>query len=375
MDRQHGQPGHSLQCVNNALHPLLFDPMNDPVETSELLAFVRIVEAKSLARAAAELGAPRATISRRLARLEERLDVRLLRRTTRSLALTDAGESFYRHARLVLDAVHQAEASVRTPEGGLHGTIRASFPPMVDSGLRAVICAFAARHREVRLQLDFSTRHVDLQREGYDLALRATTTLAPGLVIRSLQRSATFVVAAPSYLRAFGTPKLTTDLRQHRCLMGFERGEVPQTHWPLKSGGRVAVSGTMFTNDVNLLVDAAVRGLGLALVPGVLADAPLARGELVQVLDDLVGVENRVALVYPDRELLAPQVRAFLDTIAAWMPNALTAPPREPTKATKPAPKATTSASTTKTKTKTNATTKSGRPTPASAKARRAPSS
>src|SRR4051795_10351404 len=103
--------------------------MSAPLETAELLAFARTVEAKSLSRAAAELGVPRATVSRRLARLEERLGARLLRRTTRSLALTDAGEALYRHARIVLDAVTNAEASVRRTDEVVRGDLRVSVPP------------------------------------------------------------------------------------------------------------------------------------------------------------------------------------------------------------------------------------------------------
>src|SRR3954447_14148924 len=107
--------------------------MTDPIETAELLAFSRIVDAKSLSRAAAELRVPRATISRRLARLEERLSARLLRRTTRSLVLTDAGEALYRHARIVLDAVGNAEASVRrTDDHVVRGDLRVSVPPMMN---------------------------------------------------------------------------------------------------------------------------------------------------------------------------------------------------------------------------------------------------
>src|SRR5512134_3746345 len=102
--------------------------MVDPVETTELLAFSRTIEARSLSRAAAELGVPRATISRRLARLEERLGARLLRRTTRSLALTDAGEALLRHARIVLDAVQHAEASVRRIDDVVRGDLRVSVP-------------------------------------------------------------------------------------------------------------------------------------------------------------------------------------------------------------------------------------------------------
>src|SRR5262245_45545239 len=109
--------------------------MSDPPETTELLAFATIVESRSLSRAAAQLRAPRATIGRRLARLEERLGARLLRRTTRSLALTDAGEAFYRHARIVLDAVKTAEESVRRTDDRVRGDLRVSVPPMMNESL------------------------------------------------------------------------------------------------------------------------------------------------------------------------------------------------------------------------------------------------
>src|SRR5689334_8777524 len=130
--------------------------MREPVETAELLAFAKTVEAGSLSRAAIELGLPRATLSRRLARLERRLGARLLRRTTRSLVLTDAGEALHRHARIVLDAVAQAESSVRRTDDAVRGDLRVSVPP--DPRFHEIVCEFAAGHPEVRLQIDFSTR-------------------------------------------------------------------------------------------------------------------------------------------------------------------------------------------------------------------------
>src|SRR6202022_4632253 len=218
--------------------------MPDPVETSELLAFTRAVEAKSLSRAAAELGAPRATIGRRLARLEERLGVRLLRRTTRALALTDAGEAFYRHARIVLDAVEQAEASVRKPDTVVRGTLRVSTPPMLDPSFNALVCDFALAYPEVQIHVDASSRYVDLLREGYDVALRAGTELEPGLVARTLARTSTVAVAAPAYLAAHGTPRKARDLRAHQCLLGFMPSGLPQTHWPKVGGGKISVEGS-----------------------------------------------------------------------------------------------------------------------------------
>lgn len=299
--------------------------MLDPVETSELLAFTRTVEAKSLSRAAAELGVPRATIGRRLARLEERLDVRLLRRTTRALALTDAGDAFYRHARIVLDAVEQAEASVRKSDAVVRGTLRVATPPMLDPDFNALVCDFARAYPQVQIQVDASSRYVDLLREGYDVALRAGTEFEPGLVARTVARTAAVAVAAPSYLATHGAPRKARDLRGHQCLVGFMRSGLPQTHWPKAGGGKISVEGSFVANDITLLMDAAVRGLGIAVLPTLLVGAPLERGELVRVLPNVIHAESRVAVVYQEKELLPPQVRAFIDVLIAWAPTAIDA--------------------------------------------------
>jgi DNA-binding transcriptional LysR family regulator len=300
--------------------------MTEPVETAELLAFARIVEAKSLSRAAAELRVPRATISRRLARLEQRLGVRLLRRTTRSLALTDSGETFYRQARLVLDAVARAEASVHgDADRGMRGDLRVSVPPLSDESFLAVIAAFAKQYPEVRVQIEFSSRLVDLRREGYDVALRATDKIEPGLVARTLRRDELLGVAAPRYLQAHGTPKTAKDLRNHRCIGAFARGELPQSTW--RVGNRALHVETAFSsNDIRMLAEAAVQGIGIALLPFVVVEEHLAAGRLVRVLPDLLRSENRLAVVYAEKEFLPAHVRAFVDALVAWKP--VLVPPR-----------------------------------------------
>jgi DNA-binding transcriptional LysR family regulator len=292
--------------------------MLEPVETSELLAFSKTFDSKSLSRAAAELGVPRATISRRLARLEERLGARLLRRTTRSLMLTDAGEAFYRHARIVLDAVSHAEASVRRADDAIRGDLRVSVPPMMHPSFFALINQFAADHPEVRLHVHFSTALVDLRRDGYDVALRASGRMEPGLIARKLSRAQMVAVASPKYLSERGVPRRAKDLRDHRCLMGFARGELPASHWPLASGGQVHVEGAFFSNDMWLLCDAAVRGLGIALLPVMVVRHLLESGSLQQVLEGVVEADGQVAVVYPEREFVPPQVRAFVAAVVAW---------------------------------------------------------
>ena len=285
------------------------------LETSELLAFAQTVDAKSLSRAAAELRVPRATLTRKLDRLEEKLGVRLLRRTTRSLVITDAGEALYRHARIVLDAAGEAEASVRRADGAVRGDLRVSLPHL-NPVLQDAIADFVAAHPLVRLQVHVSGRVVDLRREGYDVAIRATSQLEPGLVARALHRSALVAVASPAYLKKHPAPKTLRELRQHKCLMGFARGELPQTHWTVGKR-KVHLEGVAFSNSPGLLCRLAARGQGIAFVPRVAAEEPLARGELVLVLPKLLRSEGSVSIVYLERELMPPQVRAFVDWIIA----------------------------------------------------------
>jgi DNA-binding transcriptional LysR family regulator len=297
--------------------------MHEPLENAELLVFAKAVEARSLSRAAAELGMPRATLGRRLARLEKRLGARLLRRTTRSLNITDAGEALYRHARIVLEAVAAAEASIRQRDERVRGKLRVSLPQFLSSVLLDVIADFAAAHADVEPELHFSTRHVDLRRDGYDVALRATTALEPGLVARTLARFDFVGVAAPSYLGTHGTPASLGELHRHRCLMGFARGELPQTHWT-GAGRKVKLAGVLFSNSPELLARAAERGLGIAFVPRLAVESRIARGALVLVLPKLLRTEGRIALVYPERELVPPQVRAFVAWMLQRVPAALT---------------------------------------------------
>jgi DNA-binding transcriptional LysR family regulator len=299
--------------------------MREPLENVELLAFTTAARSKSLSRAAAELGIPRATLGRRLARLEERLGTRLLRRTTRSLAITDAGEALYHHARIVLDAVAEAETSIKRADDVVRGNLRISCPPSITAAFVDLVAEFAAAHPQVRLQADFSTKMVDLQRDGYDVALRATSQFEPGLVARTLVRFEFVAVASPTYVATHGAPSSVRELRRHRCLMGFARGDLPETHWVV-AGRKVPLEGVLFANSPSLLVRAAERGLGIAFVPTLAVARSLERGALVRVMPNVLREKGRIALLYPERQLVAPPVRAFVDWIVARAPAALHVP-------------------------------------------------
>ncbi|MDP2315663.1 MAG: LysR family transcriptional regulator [Pseudomonadota bacterium] len=292
--------------------------MDDLPETSELLAFARTVEAGSLSGAATELGLPRVTLTRRLARLEARLGVKLLRRSTRRLTLTDAGEALYRHARVVLAAVRDADGAVRRADGTVRGLLRISLPPIPGGGLQGMLLAFLRQYPHVRLEALYGTAHVDLVGSGYDVALRAGTNLDPGLVARTIIRSRLMAVASPAYLARAGVPEDPADLLGHACLVGFDRGERPATHWPQEGGGAVRVEGVIVSNEITLLRDAALGGMGIALLPEMLVGEHVAAGRLVHVLAGRLGARTQFAVVYPEREFLAPAVRAFVDFVVAW---------------------------------------------------------
>lgn len=291
--------------------------MKAPLETAELQAFTRSVDARSLTLAARELGLPRATLGRRLARLEERLGVRLLRRTTRRIALTSAGATLYDHAKNVLEAARVAEASVHERDGIVRGDLRVSLPPIYDDALLGAVCAFGERHPDVRMHVTFTSKHVDLVRDA-DVALRASPSLEEGLVARTIRNTEMLAAASPAYLAARGVPRKASDLAGHDCLVFLGDDRTPMTQWPLKGGHTVRVQSTMASNSFALLREAARRGRGIALLLSTMADEDLRSGKLVRVLPDIVHAKARLALVYPERQLVAPAVRAFVEAMSAW---------------------------------------------------------
>jgi DNA-binding transcriptional LysR family regulator len=234
------------------------------------------------------------------------------------LVLTDAGEALYRHARYALDAVRTAESSVRRADSKIRGDLRVAVPPFKHPGFSRLMSHFARRYPEVRLYVHASTEHADLRRGDVDVAVRGTGDLEPGLVARVLGRSRLIAVASPAYLKSHGTPQTIRDLKRHRCLVGFARGELPQTHWTDKKGRKIQVQVAHASNDIVLLAELARRGLGVAYLLENMVRPALVRRELVQVLRGKLETESRMAIVYAEREFLPPQVRAFVDEFAAW---------------------------------------------------------
>lgn len=293
--------------------------------------FVAIIDHGSVTGAAAALGLPRPTVSKRLARLEERLGVRLLRRTTRRMQLTKQGELLYERARGVVHAARAAEAAVQRLDGVPRGLLRVLIPPRVPEPIFTQwLAEFLDTYPEVSLDVVGTEAHVDLVAEGFDVALRYGEIEDTSLVSRILVVNSEIAVASPRYLEARGTPETAADLVDHDCIIGYSGSNQPNPHWPLVGGGRTTVSGKLMTNHMGLRLEAATRGLGIALVIDRIARDLIEAGQIAWVLPEIVGRRDHARLVYPDREFLDPKVRAFVDFIASRIDASPRSRPSQP---------------------------------------------
>lgn len=284
--------------------------------------FVTIVDRGSVTAAAEALGLPRPTVSKRLARLEERLGIRLLHRTTRRVNLTKEGALFYERARRVVHAALDAEAEIQRLDDVPRGLLRLLIPPRVPQVVFGQwLAEFMQAFPEVSLDVVATEVHIDLVAEGFDVAMRYGVIEDTSLIARTLVTNADIAVASRQYLESHGNPKSAAELTEHNCIIGYKGSNVPDLRWPLLDGGWTHVRGDLMTNHDGLRLEAAKRHLGIALVIDRVAEELLATGDLVQVLPEIIGRQNHVRLVYPEREFADPKVRAFVDFIASRVPD------------------------------------------------------
>jgi len=282
----------------------------------DLQAFVAVVESGSFTAAADRLDLAKSAISRRVAALEERLGVQLLRRTTRVINLTESGKSFYEHSARILADLDEAEAAVQQAHGELRGVLKVALP--LSFGVRHMckpIAAFARMHPRIRFELDLNDRRIDLVEEGVDLALRIGRLEDSSLIARRLFDVRTVVCASPQYLHAHGTPETPEDLRRHDCLAYSNLPEPGRWQWKDAAGGThsVQVNIVMHASSGDFLANAAAHGLGIAIQPTFLASEAIRRGNLVPILTDYEWPVSPAWAVYPPTRHLTYRVRAFID--------------------------------------------------------------
>jgi DNA-binding transcriptional LysR family regulator len=297
------------------LKKLLFDL--DAIEPAmdhlgDLDVFARVVSAKGMSAAARELNLSPAVISKRIRRLEERLGVRLLQRTTRQLALTEAGSGFYERVITILSSVEEAEAWASRGRDTVRGVLRVSAPTSFGRmHIAPYLNRFLERYEGVTVDLVLSDAMVDLVGEGFDVAIRIADLEDSSFVARRLAPNRRLLCAAPRYLARHGTPATIEDLAHHQ-LMSHAGPE-----WRLDGPDgavQVRVHGPLRTNSSEVVREAQLGGVGLALRSTWDVGPELKDGVLVQVLPEYTG-SRRVGIhaVYPSRRHLEQKVPAFVE--------------------------------------------------------------
>ena len=283
---------------------------------ADLQAFNAVVETGSFTAAAERLDANKSGISRRISALEERLGVQLLRRTTRTLNLTDTGRRFYERSVRLLDDLEEAESAVAQEHGELRGRLRVALP--LSFGLLhmgAPIDAFNKHHPGVCFDLDLSDRRVDLLQEDIDVALRIGPLRDSSLIARRLFKTRTIVCASPDYLAEHGIPQSPDDLADHGCLVYSNLPEPDQVTWIDERGEaqKVKVAVAMSANNGDILSQAASDGLGIVVQPTFIAHQRIKDGALTPILSEYDWPDTTAWAVYPPTRHLSYRVREFID--------------------------------------------------------------
>lgn len=285
--------------------------------------FLQVVESGSFARAAERLHLSRSAVGKSIARLENRLGVRLFLRTTRSQTLTAEGELLLEHARRANDEIEAAQALLESGKQILRGRLRVSLPVLFGRRCVApILMELAREYPELTLELSFSDRVTNLVDEGFDFAVRnGHLENSSDLIARQLSWHDMRLCAAPSYLARYGTPASPDELMRHQGI--FYLNNARPLEWQLTIDGRLEPfrpDGRLFMDDLDAIADAAEAGDGIAWLPYWLINERLDSGRLEQILPETAGVRLPIHAVWPKTRWLPLKVRMAVDRLREQLP-------------------------------------------------------
>lgn len=293
---------------------------------SDIVAYVRVVEAHSFVAAAQTLGMSPSAISKAVSRLEERLGARLLNRTTRSLSLTDVGASFYERCREAMAQLDHAESEVSESRGVPRGRLRVDVP--VSLGRRIIVPAlprFLAQYPEISVHMSMNDRVLDLVQEGIDAALRVGNLSDSSLVARRIGQLRGVTCASPEFIERYGVPNEPADLPPEHCLQMFKVGNNQTREWLFRKGDvehKILPAARLAFSDPESAVAAAVSGAGFVRSLDFTVEAQIASGLLQPVLEDWNdGAYWPVSVVYPQHRQPTAKIRAFIDFVSGLFPQ------------------------------------------------------
>jgi len=294
------------------------DAFND---LNNLYFFAKVVDCGSYTAAAEVLGMQTSKLSRRIGDLERELGVRLLNRTTRKLSLTEAGQTLHRHCVALIAEAEAAKDAINQTLSSPRGLVRVSCPTgLLQGGVADVLVQYLATHPEVQVALEATNRRVDLVEEGIDIAIRVR--LPPfdesDLVMRSFGPSDMILVGSPALVAAYGQPQALTDIARMPTLSTGTLGREQTWHFVDDESRPAELVHTprLTANDFYIVHRAALRGVGVARLPALLARNDLSSGALVRLLPSLSSRSGVVHAVFPSRRGMVPAVRSLLDALS-----------------------------------------------------------
>jgi len=301
--------------------------MTQKVSNTDLLdgvaVFVGVINAGSFTAAARALGHSTSYVSKEITRLEKRLGSRLLNRTTRTISLTDAGRAYYERCNQIVIDAENAQRSINQLQDTPRGLLRINAPVSFGSKyLLDVLAQFMQRYPEVKLEVEFNDRLIDVVAEGYDVVIRVGEIKDSNLVARKFTSSKHVAIASPDYIKRMGYPKTAEELTQHDCI-AYSLLPAP-TQWDFyKDGVRssVSVEPRVLCNSAEIEVAMVKQGIGITRLPLFTCEEEVKNGELKIILNDYDQLQLDVYAVYPHRQYLTAKVRAFVDFLVDCFPN------------------------------------------------------
>jgi DNA-binding transcriptional LysR family regulator len=274
--------------------------------------FVRVVRAGSFTAVALELNSTQPTISKKISQLETELGVKLLRRTSREQELTEAGQEYFERCQKILDDIDETESLVRSLRVSPQGVLRITAPvDFSNSILAPLLQTFLECYPDIKIDLILDNREIDLIAEGVDVAVRVGDLKDSSLFAKHISKSYYCMVASPTYIKRNGIPKIAKDMAQHNCVQYSLHDNVDFIKD--EEGQSVSVSGNFRCNSGNMILESAIIGTGMAILPYWLVYQALKSGELVQVFSKAEPIYFPISTVFIDKKYLPLKVQSFID--------------------------------------------------------------
>lgn len=299
-----------------------------PLDLNAMYFFTQVVEHKGFTAAGKALGIPTSRLSRQVAQLERQLKLRLLQRTSRRIQLTDVGNEVYQHCVAMMQQAHQAQQTALRTLAEPNGTVRFSVSPLLaDEVIASLLPAFMARFPKVNVETYVTTRRVDLLEEGLDFTIRGlgVASEAAGLIQRRLGTARWLLAASPAWLARYGSPSTPQQLSGMPCLLYPPPQGAPgwRLYGPENAVVNVPFSPRLSSDNLQVILRAALDGLGICGIPYYACRPAIARGDLQEVLSGWHPQNGELVLLYPSRRGVPPAVKALIEFFCQQIPPLL----------------------------------------------------